>query len=45
MGESRSTYQFGPFRLQVAQRLLLRDGVPVALAPKALETLLLPHEY
>ncbi len=40
MGESRSTYQFGPFRLQVDRRLLLRDGVPVALSPKALETLL-----
>ena len=40
MGESRSTYQFGPFRLQVDRRRLLRDGEPVALAPKALETLL-----
>jgi DNA-binding winged helix-turn-helix (wHTH) protein len=39
MSESRVTYQFGPFRLQVDRRLLLRDGAPVALAPKALETL------
>src|SRR3954452_1514457 len=40
MGESRSAYQFGPFQLQVDRRRLLRDGDPVALAPKALETLL-----
>jgi TolB-like protein/DNA-binding winged helix-turn-helix (wHTH) protein/Tfp pilus assembly protein PilF len=40
MGQSRSAYQFGPFRLQVDRRLLLRDGVAVPLAPKALETLL-----
>jgi TolB-like protein/DNA-binding winged helix-turn-helix (wHTH) protein/Flp pilus assembly protein TadD len=45
MGESRSAYQFGPFRLQVDRRLLLRDGVPVALAPKALETLLALVEH
>ena len=40
MGESRSTYRFGPFSLQVDRRRLLRDGEPVALSPKALETLL-----
>ena len=40
MGESPSAYQFGPFQLHVARRRLLRDGEPVALAPKALETLL-----
>ena len=40
MGESRSAYQFGPFRLQVDRRRLLRDGEPVPLSPKALETLL-----
>jgi DNA-binding winged helix-turn-helix (wHTH) protein len=45
MGESRSAYQFGPFRLQVDRRLLLRDGVPVALSPKALETLLALVEH
>ena len=45
MGESRSTYQFGPFRLQVDRRRLLRDGEPVALAPKALETLLALVEH
>ena len=45
MGESRSAYQFGPFRLQVDRRRLLRDGEPVALAPKALETLLALIEH
>jgi TolB-like protein/DNA-binding winged helix-turn-helix (wHTH) protein/cytochrome c-type biogenesis protein CcmH/NrfG len=45
MGESRSTYQFGPFRLHVDRRLLLRDGVPVSLSPKALETLLALLEH
>ena len=45
MGESRPTYQFGPFRLQVDRRLLLRDGAVVALAPKAFETLLALIEH
>jgi eukaryotic-like serine/threonine-protein kinase len=34
-------YEFGPFRLDPAKRLLLREGDPVALTPKAFETLLL----
>ena len=33
-------YEFGPFRLDPAERLLLCDGEPVALTPKAFETLL-----
>lgn len=33
-------YEFGPFRLEVAERLLLRDGEPVLLPPKAFDTLL-----
>jgi DNA-binding winged helix-turn-helix (wHTH) protein len=45
MGESRSTYQFGPFRLQVDRQRLLCDGVPVALSPKALETLIALVEH
>ena len=45
MGESRLTYQFGPFRLQVDRRLLLREGAPVPLAPKALETLVALIEH
>ena len=34
-------YEFGPFRLDPAKRLLLRGEDPVALTPKAFETLLL----
>lgn len=34
-----SFYEFGPFRLDPALPLLLRDGEPVQLPPKALETL------
>src|SRR3982751_4107698 len=33
-------YEFGPFRLDVANRLLLREGEPLPLTPKAVETLL-----
>jgi len=40
MSESRRTYQFGPFSLDVHKKLLWRDGAPVPLAPKVLETLL-----
>src|SRR5882724_3396926 len=32
-------YDFGPFRLDVGERALLRDEQPVALTPKAFETL------
>jgi TolB-like protein/DNA-binding winged helix-turn-helix (wHTH) protein/Tfp pilus assembly protein PilF len=45
MGESRPTYQFGPFRLEVDRRRLLRDDAPVALASKAIETLLALIEH
>jgi DNA-binding winged helix-turn-helix (wHTH) protein len=34
-------YAFGPFRLDSRERVLLRDGQPVSLAPKTVETLLL----
>lgn len=33
-------FEFGPFRLDVTERLLLRDGQPVPLTQKAFETLL-----
>lgn len=33
------SYEFGPFRVDLAKRLLFRDGEPVALTPKAFETL------
>ena len=33
-------YGFGPYRLDAGERVLLRDGQPVALPPKDLETLI-----
>ena len=45
MNGSQPTYEFGPFRLDADKRLLLRDGEPVPLAPKALETLLCSIEH
>lgn len=33
-------YAFGPFRLDSEKRVLVRDGVPVPLAPKSTEILL-----
>src|SRR5262245_40212591 len=33
-------YEFGPFRLQPGENLLLRDGQAVSLAPKVFDTLL-----
>ena len=33
-------YEFGPFRLDTRERVLLRDGRPVPLKPKVYETLL-----
>ena len=37
--QGKRLYEFGPYRLLPAERRLLRDGRPVALAPKAFETL------
>ena len=37
--ESKHFYRFGPFRLDALERLLLRDGKPVELTPKAFDTL------
>ena len=37
---SPPSYEFGPFALDAGKRLLLRNGEPVPLAPKVLETLL-----
>jgi DNA-binding winged helix-turn-helix (wHTH) protein/pimeloyl-ACP methyl ester carboxylesterase len=34
-------YEFGPFQVDAAERLLLRDGEPVSLTPKAFDTLLI----
>ena len=33
-------YEFGPFRLDTAKRLLLREGETVPLTPKALDLLI-----
>ncbi|MGB7926182.1 MAG: tetratricopeptide repeat protein [Pyrinomonadaceae bacterium] len=38
-------YEFGPFRLDTQRCLLLRDGVPMNLSPKAFETLLVLVEH
>ncbi len=42
MGEQRyqHLYEFGPFRLDTHERVLLRDGRPLPLKPKVYETLL-----
>jgi TolB-like protein/DNA-binding winged helix-turn-helix (wHTH) protein/Tfp pilus assembly protein PilF len=40
MSDPQPTRQFGPFTLDTNKRLLWRDGEPIALAPKVLETLL-----
>src|SRR5262245_46948720 len=37
---TRHFYEFGPFRLETNERILLRDGQHVPLTPKAFETLL-----
>jgi TolB-like protein/DNA-binding winged helix-turn-helix (wHTH) protein/Tfp pilus assembly protein PilF len=34
-------YEFGEFRLEAAERRLLRDGIPLALPPKVFDTLVL----
>ena len=36
----RELYEFGPFRMDADQELLLRDGEPVPLTPKAFQILL-----
>ena len=37
--ETRHLYEFGPFRLNLVERLLVRDGERISLSPKAFETL------
>lgn len=36
---SQRLYEFGPFRLDTVEKVLLRDGEPVPLTPKAFDTL------
>jgi len=38
---SNRFYEFGPFRVDTAKRVLLREGEPVSLSPKAFDTLLM----
>ncbi len=38
--QTRHFYAFGPFRLDFEKRVLVREGIPVPLAPKATEILL-----
>jgi TolB-like protein/DNA-binding winged helix-turn-helix (wHTH) protein len=38
--KAKHLYAFGPYRLDAEERVLLRDGQPVILPPKDLETLL-----
>lgn len=38
--QSECIYEFGPFRIDVGRRLLLREGEPVSLTSKSFETLL-----
>ncbi len=40
-GSGNGLYEFGPFRLDPEDRLLLRNGSPVSLTPKTFDTLLL----
>jgi len=39
MGEPAKSFSFGPFQFDMEQRLLLRDGKPIPLAPKAVSIL------
>lgn len=39
--QTQRLYEFGEYSLDTRERLLRRDGVPVALTPKAFETLVL----
>ena len=43
--QSKHLYEFGPFRLDVAERLLLRDSESVALTPKAFDLFLALVEH
>src|SRR5687767_653856 len=38
-GERKHSYRFGSFRLDVEERLLVRDDLPVALKPKVVDVL------
>jgi eukaryotic-like serine/threonine-protein kinase len=37
---ARHFYEFGPFRIDISEKLLFREQTPIALTPKAFDTLL-----
>ena len=37
--EARPSYEFGPFRLDLAEQMLFRDGQPLPLTPKVFDVL------
>jgi Tol biopolymer transport system component/DNA-binding winged helix-turn-helix (wHTH) protein len=39
MGQARPSYEFGPFRLDISEHVLFRDGRPVPLTPKVFDVL------
>jgi DNA-binding winged helix-turn-helix (wHTH) protein/TolB-like protein len=43
--QPKHIYEFGPFRLDVAERMLLRDGEAIPLQPKAFDLLLVLVEH
>ena len=43
--QPESIYEFGPFRVEVDRRLLLREGEPVALTSKCFDTLVLIERH
>lgn len=45
MNEPQPTYEFGPFCLNANKKLLWRDGEPVPLTPKVLDTLVVLIEH
>jgi len=40
LNSAPQVYEFGPFRIDTGERLLLRDAQPVTLTPKTYELLL-----
>ena len=45
MGSERHIYEFGSFRIDAVKRVLFRDGQPVPLTSKSLDTLLMLVEH
>src|SRR5689334_18137943 len=39
MKQRQTSYEFGPYLLDIAERQLLRSGIPLPLAPKVFDTL------